>query len=116
MAKEYLEKLSNLVNNLGIESDVDCSTIDVKHLFSGAAFYIDGKVCASWSPSGLAFKLQESEVDKLISCGEGKPLKYFPKGHIKKGYVVFDVSDLSDQERWKSFFLKAITHASSINN
>ncbi len=42
MAKEYLEKLSSLVESLDIERDVGCSSIEVKHLFSGAAFCIDG--------------------------------------------------------------------------
>ena len=111
-----MEKLSNLVKNLNLEDNIGCSTIEIKHLFSGAAFYIDGNVCASWSPPGLAFKLPEAEVDKLISCGEGRPLKYFPKGHVKKGYVVFKDPDLKMLERWKSFFLKAIRYASTMKN
>ena len=88
MAKEYFEKLSGLILRLNVEKEVDCR-IEVKHLFTGAALYVNRDICASWSPVGLAFKLPEKEVARLISSGKAKPLKYFPKGHVKKGYALF---------------------------
>ena len=106
MAKEYYDKLSNLINELDLEADIELQLV-MKHFFNGAALYINGVICASWSPVGLAFKLPEYEVNSLISCGEAKPLKYFPKGHVKKGYVLFEESQLSKQKRWKEYFLKA---------
>ena len=83
MAKEYFEKLSKLIEDMGLESEIS-SSIEVKHFFSGAALYIGGKICASLSPVGLAFKLPENEVEELISSGNALQLKYFPKGNIKK--------------------------------
>ena len=106
MTKEYLEKLSGLIDKTGIESTI-ITPLEVKHFFSGAALYIDGKICASWSSVGLAFKLPEEEVSKLINSGSAKPLKYFPKGHVKKGYALFENPDLSKREQWKEYFLKA---------
>jgi hypothetical protein len=106
MAKEYLEKLSSLVNALNIEADI-ASPMEVKHFFSGAALYVNGVICASWSPVGLAFKLPEGEVAVLIDSGRAKPLKYFPKGHIKKGYALFADPDLSKQKQWRKYFLIA---------
>ncbi len=41
-------------------------------------------MCASWLPAGLAFKLPEAEVNKLIASAKTKPLKYFEKGHENK--------------------------------
>jgi len=38
MAKEYFEKLSDLVNRLNIEEEVSLS-VELKHFFSGAALY-----------------------------------------------------------------------------
>lgn len=110
MAKEYLEKLLNLVELLGIEKEAGSTTIEMKHLFSGAALYVNKMICASWSPVGLAFKLPEEDVDKLIASGKAKPLKHFPKGHIKKGYALFDSPELSKPGRWKTYFEKAIKH------
>src|SRR5213080_2198376 len=78
MAKEYLQKLSALILRLDIEKEVDCR-IEVKHLFTGAALYVNKVICASWSTVGLAFKLPEKEVASLISSGKAKPLKYFQR-------------------------------------
>jgi len=105
MAKEYFEKLGKLVAELNIEEEVSVST-EVKHFFSGAALYTNGTIAVTWSPVGLAFKLPHQEVETLIAKGEAKPLKYFPKGHVKKGYALFEAPDLSRTNRWKAYFLK----------
>lgn len=110
MAKEYLEKLSSLILRLNIEKEAD-SRIEVKHLFTGAALYVNQVICASWSPAGLAFKLPEKEVASLISSGKARPLKYFPKGRIKKGYALFESPEKSKPSRWKGYFVKAIKHS-----
>ena len=106
MAKEYFEKLSNLINELKIEDEIGFP-LEVKHFFSGAALYVNGTICASWSPGGLAFKLSELEVSNLIASGKAKPLRYFPKGYIKKGYALFENPSLSDPNHWLIYFKKA---------
>jgi len=98
MAKEYFEKLATLINDLYIESERNVPK-EVKYFFSGPALYVDGKICASWSPVGLAFKLPEREVAKLIDGGKAKLLEYFPKGHIKKGYALFENPDFSNRKQ-----------------
>jgi len=106
MAKEYFKKLSNLINKLNLEGEIS-SSVEVKHFFSGAVLYVDGSICASWSPVGLAFKLPDEEVVQLIKSGSAKPLKYFPKGNVKKGYALFMNPDLAKSKQWKKYFLKA---------
>jgi TfoX/Sxy family transcriptional regulator of competence genes len=106
MAKEYFEKLSALINELKIAEEVS-SSMEVKHFFSGAALYVNETICASWSPVGLAFKLPEKEAESLIEDGKAKPLRYFPKGHIKKGYALFEITSIEPSE-WKSLFTKAV--------
>ena len=106
MSKVYLEKLSKLVQELRLEKEA-FSSMEVKHFFSGAALYINGTICASWSPVGLAFKLPEQEAEALIAKGEAQPLKYFPKGHIKKGYVLFENPGSRRSHQWKKYFMKA---------
>lgn len=111
MAKEYLEKLTSLISKLNIEEEVN-RRVEVKHLFTGAALYADKVICASWTPVGLAFKLDEKEVAELIRSGKAKPLKYFPKGHVKKGYALFGSPEKSRPGRWKAYFMKAIDNCS----
>ena len=109
MAKFYLEKLTQLVSDLDIEDELAVA-LEVKHFFSGAALYADKVICASWSPAGIAFKLSESEVAELIASGIAKPLKYFAKGHVKKGYALFEHPELEKKSMLKSFILKAVEH------
>ena len=107
MAKEYLEKLSQLISDLGIEDEVAVQ-LETRHFFSGAALYANEIICVSWQPGGLAFKLSESELAKLITSGKAKPLKYFEKGYIKKGYAMFENPEAAKKSKWKIYFIKAI--------
>ncbi|MEK6222143.1 MAG: TfoX/Sxy family protein [Chloroflexota bacterium] len=106
MAKEYFNKISTLVSDLNLENELDLP-IEIKHFFSGAAFYVNGAICATWGPSGLAFKLPEAQVEQLIASGAAVPLQHFPKGHIKKGYACFENPDASNPDIWRGYFLKA---------
>jgi len=106
MAKLYLEKLSSLLEEMDLLNEVSLD-MEAKHFFSGAALYVNGSICVSWSPAGLAFKLPEPEVDKLISSGKAKELKYFPKGNIKKGYALFEKPEDRKPNHWKKYFIKA---------
>ncbi len=110
MAKIYVEKLSALIHQLGIEQHIN-APVEIKHFFSGAALYIQRTICATWSPVGLAFKLPEAEVNKLVFSGEGKPLKYFAKGHIKKGYVLFETPEQQEPNNLEKYFIQAAQHA-----
>ncbi len=49
MAKVYLEKLSQLISDLGLDDKVS-RQLNIKHFFSGAALYVDKVMCESWSP------------------------------------------------------------------
>jgi hypothetical protein len=107
MAKEYLEQLTKLIEALELEADT-VHEIAVKHFFSGAALYVNGKICASLSPVGLALKLSEAEANQHISTGNAIPLKYFPKGKIKKDYVLFEAPDFTRPKDWQRLFITAI--------
>ena len=107
MSKEYLNKLAKLSEELKLENEFS-QPIEIKHFFNGASFYANGAICASWSPVGIAFKLSEPEVEKLISSGKATPLKYFPHGNVKKGYALFEITDDDNPEKWKKYFIKAV--------
>ena len=107
MAKEYFEKLSSLISELNLNNEVSLQ-IEIKHFFSGAALYANETICASWSPAGLAFKLPENKVNKLINNGTAKPLKYFPEGHVKKGYALFENPGVKKPDQWKKYFIESI--------
>jgi hypothetical protein len=107
MAKVYFEKLSQLADKLKLNNETDLN-IEIKHFFSGAALYINHSICVSWSPVGLAFRLPDDKVHSLIKNGKAIPLKYFPNGHVKKGYALFENPDSEKPECWKKHFKESI--------
>ena len=48
------------------------------------------------------------EAAELIANGSAKPLKYFPKGAVKKDYVLFENPLQYPAQKWKPYFIKAI--------
>ena len=109
MAKAYFEKLSQLIIDLNIESDID-TILETRHFFSGAALYANRAICASWTPVGLAFKLPQTDVTRLIANNRAKPLRYFAWGNIKKDYVLFENPQQEEIDVWRKYLIDAIEH------
>lgn len=111
MAKEYLARLAADVHRAspvlarGVE-------LQCKHFFSGAALYANGKICASLTPAGFAVKLPEQLRASLLKQRCARPLRYFPRGPVKKEYVVL-VRAIADDprqlSRWLTLSIKYVT-------
>lgn len=87
MAKAYYERLSALM--AGIAPDMSTkANLEVKHFFSGAAVYADGRICISLTPAGLALKLPGGLRSELMQKEGAQHLRYFPNAPIKKDYVI----------------------------
>ncbi len=97
MTKEYLEMLSELMKR-AVPHGFESIKLEVKHFFSGAAVYADGKICMTFTPAGFAIKLPEESRIILIEQRGANSLRYFPKGPIKKDYVVLPKPMLDDME------------------
>ena len=101
MAKEYLEKLSAIMNRVTARRFMNVK-FECKHFFSGAAVYVDGRICISLTPAGFAIKLPEEQRKILLQKKGTKCLRYFPKAPIKKYYVVLPDSMLNDTKTLQS--------------
>ena len=102
MAREYVDQLSALMASAtsGRFAGVH---LECKHFFSGAAVYADGRICLSWTPVGFALKLPEQSRSTLMKERGAKPLRYFPRGPLKKDYVVLPAAMVKDRRvlrRW----------------
>ena len=62
--------------------------LEFKPCFGAVAGYVDGKIFVSYGNFGLALKLPPGPRSELLERQGGTPLRYFPKGHVKKEYVV----------------------------
>ena len=97
MAEPYFERLSQIVDRLGLTLS-EKVTFETKHFFSGAALYANGKICASLGPSGLAVKLPEEVRQSLISEGNAEEFRFFESGPIKREYVALSDAIVQDDE------------------
>ena len=112
MAEEYLVRLSVLVDKAApgkIKSNLEC-----KHFFSGAAVYAQGRICMSLTPAGFAIKLPAESRNTLIKEQGAKQLRYFPKGPIKKDYVVLPKAVLNDIKALRNWMNVSIEYVVSL--
>ncbi len=110
MAKPYLEKLSAMLI-LTIGDHFENIDLQCKHFFSGAAVYVNGKICISFTPVGLALKLPQKLRAVLLKEKGASLLRYFPKAPIKKEYVVLPNEILNDLDVLTYWVKKTIEYA-----
>ncbi len=97
MAKEYLDRLSDLMAEIA-SNLTTTANLKIKHFFSGAAVYADGRICITLTPAGFALKLPAGLRDELLTHEGTTNLQYFPKAPIKKDYVVLSQRMLDDRD------------------
>lgn len=97
MAKKYLDRLNNLMAEIAPDVSTTAN-LEIKHFFSGAAVYADGRICISLTPAGFALKLPAGLRDELLTQEGTKNLQYFPEAPIKKDYVVLPQRMLDDRD------------------
>ena len=116
MAKLYFKKLSNLIQQVELEPGRNSKfKLEIKHFFSGAALYVNGKICMSLTPAGFALKLSENKRKKLIQEGKATSLRYFPKGPIKKDYAVLSeplIKNLTILSDWINLSIEYVANKS----
>ncbi len=103
MAEPYLHRLSDLVGNLGLGERTPLS-LESRHFFGGAALYIDGRICASLTPVGLALKLPQRIREAMFREGRGTELRYFEGGKVKKEYVVLSEAVVANTAEVREVF------------
>ena len=106
MAREYLQQLTDYIDQL-CEERYDNIELKCRHFFSGAALYANNRICITLTPVGLGLKLPPQTREELLSSKLAITLKYFPKGPIKRDYVLFPDGvntkhGLVDRYIWKS--------------
>ncbi len=113
MAKEYLQQLTVLIRQPTSRRFKDVK-LECRHFFSGAAVYVDGRICMSLTPVGFAIKLPEESRNILMKMKGAKHLRYFPKGPIKKHYVVLPKAMLKDMKTLRRWVKVSIEYVLSL--
>ena len=112
MAEPYLERLTETISNLDISLS-DGVLIECRHFFSGAALFANRKICITLTPVGFGLKLPDETRSRMIAVGDGKELRYFDNGPIKKEYVSLSQSVLDDPDRFEILIRQSIEYVIS---
>ncbi len=82
--------------------------LEFKNVFGAAGVYVYGHIFISCGKFGVALRLPPEALDELFKEKDVKHLKYFPKGHIKKEYVVLPKQILNDADLFRKLLNNSI--------
>ncbi len=115
MAKEYVDKLSAFIEKPTSDYSENFN-LECKHFFGGAALYAGERICKTLTPVGLAMKLPEEIQESLLKNKKAMPLKFFPKGPIKKGYVLFPCGIEGGEKLIQKYVKESIEYVLTLPN
>lgn len=109
VAQPFLSLLATKIAGVGLQTS-DEIQLETKHFFSGAALYVNGRICASLTPAGFGLKLPADVRDQLIKDGKGTELRYFEKAPVKKEYVSLSEPVANDPDELRPLLELSIEH------
>lgn len=87
--------------------------LEFKNCFGSIAGYVNGQIFISCGKFGVALKLPQRIVVKLLKEKGVKHLQYFPNGHVKKDYAVIPRRIIENELLFKRLVTQSIKHALS---
>ncbi|VAX19586.1 hypothetical protein MNBD_NITROSPINAE01-193 [hydrothermal vent metagenome] len=100
MKEKYQAQLVSLVDKLRPRL-LAKSEIEFRPLFGAVAGYYSGNIFITCGKFGMALRLPSRTILNLFEQKNGRPLKYFENGHVKKEYVILDKGVLGDTARMR---------------
>ena len=110
VASTYRDTLGDLLRRVHPELNVD-RQLEFKNVFGAVAGYASGRIFITCGKFGVALRLPPDTLESLRQEADVKPLRYFPKGHIKKQYAVLPERIIQDQSRFKSLIDDSVEYA-----
>ena len=92
----YLAELKGLLDRT-IPQLASTDRLSFKGLFGAVGGYIDGNIFISCGNFGIALRLPPVALQGVFEEDDVQPLRYFPKGHIKREYAVIPERILEDR-------------------
>lgn len=100
-------EICEAILKIACDKDMLENRISYKNVFGAVGGYFDETIFCSCGHFGFALKLPQNELDALFREG-AKPLKYFAKGHVKKGYAVLTQQVINDRDKLKKLISVSI--------
>lgn len=87
--------------------------LEFKNCFGAVAGYVNGHIFISYGRFGVALRLPPEILGGLLKEKGVRPLKYFPRGHVKKSYAVLSKQILRNKSRFRALLDKSVGYAST---
>ncbi len=87
--------------------------LEFKNVFGAVGGYANGVIFISCGKFGVALRLRPKPLERVFRIEGVKPLKYFPKGHIKKEYAVIPERVLADKKEFGKLLDDSLRFVSS---
>ena len=107
MQNKYFEKITKLLEK-SVSKFAIKDRLEFKNVFGAIGGYVKGHIFISCGRFGVALKLPPKTLTELFQEKNISPLRYFPKGHIKKEYAVIPQQIINDKIRFKKLLKKSI--------
>ena len=85
--------------------------LSFKGVFGAVGGYIDGKIFISCGNFGIALRLPPVALQDVFEADDVQTLRYFPKGHIKRGYAVIPRRILEDRALLVQLMGESVSYA-----
>ncbi len=109
MNEEFRRALSEWLD-ASLPEEFSGRALELKPCFGAVAGYVDGEIFVSYGNFGLALKLPLGPRTELLERRGGTPLRYFPKGHVKKEYVVIPRRILDDGRTFRELVRQSVDY------
>ena len=112
MNEEFRRELAGILD-ASLPVEYSSREIEFKAVFGAVAGYSDGRLFVSYGNFGLALKLPSALRAELLEQKRGTALRYFPKGHVKKEYVVIPQGLRNDREAIRELLRQSVEYVSA---
>ena len=110
MKNAYFEKVTTLLEQVHPKLSTT-HRLEFKNVFGAVGGYVNGRIFISCGKFGVALRLPLEILENLFQEKDVKHLKYFPKGHIKKEYVVLPKRIIEENYKFKKLVDESIKYA-----
>ena len=114
MNEAFRRSLSDILAT-ALPEEISEEAIELKPFFGAVAGYVQGRLFVSRGSFGLALKLPLDLRTELLEHRGGTALRYFPKGHIKKAYVVIPGHILADSAALRGLLCQSMAFVHSLD-
>jgi hypothetical protein len=109
----YLVELNGLLDR-AIPQLASTDRLSFEGVFGAVGGYVDDNIFISCGKFGVALRLPPAALRGVFEADDVQPLRYFPKGHVKREYAVIPNRILEDTGHLSQLIGESVSFAQGI--